>query len=162
MLLVGCSDDGGGSDTAGSDGDASQNAESSSDGGCGVVTEDEVADATGVEVAGAAELPTGCSWSVSGSDSGGSYEWQAVGVEAYQSNLDAAESMSSFEIVTVSGLGDEAFQRNQVGGTGDVLAYEVWVRTGDEAFFVRSVALPASDEVLAAEEALAQLLVDRV
>jgi hypothetical protein len=160
LILVGCGDDDG-TDSAEPAAGATTG-EFSTEGGCAVLSEDEVAEATGAEVGGATELPTGCQWSVAGDDPSASYEWQSVPVEGFESNRELAETSSGFDLMTVDGLGDEAFQRNQVTGAGDVAGYEIWVRVGDDVFFVRSAGLPASDEVLAGQEALAGLLVDRV
>lgn len=164
LVLVGC---GGGGGSESSDADASGDAparaaQSSAEEGCATVSEDEVASTTGADVTGSVPLPQGCQWTVTGGDQGAAYEWQLIPVEVYDTNEQAASATSGFEIEAISGLGDTAFRRTQVGGTGDVLSSEVWVVVGDQALYVRSAGLPGSDDVLADQAALAELLADRV
>lgn len=126
---------------------------------CSLVTTDEVADAIGDDVAESQALPTGCTWFVD-PEIGASYEWQEVSGEGFEANRELGET-SDYEVEDLTGLGDDAFVRTQLNLEGDPLLSEVWVMTGETVFFVRST-LPSSDEVVAADEALAALLVDRV
>ena len=153
--------DGGGS----SDGGGTEAADGTSGGGsgdadtCAVISEDEVADAIGEPIVEAQALPTGCTWFVD-PDIGASYEWQEVSGEGFDANRELGEQ-DDYEVEDLAGLGDAAFVRTQLNLEGDPLLSEVWVRTGDTVFFVRST-LPSSDEVVAADEALAGVLADRV
>lgn len=159
--LAACSDSGG---SGGSDGGDAAAGSSGGDGSgdadtCAIVSDDEVADAIGEAVAEAQALPTGCTWFVD-VDTGASYEWQEVSGEGFEANRELGET-SDYEVEDLTGLGDDAFVRTQLNLEGEPLLSEVWVMTGETVFFVRST-LPSSDEVVAADEALAALLVDRV
>ena len=126
---------------------------------CAIVSTDEVADAIGEDVAESQALPTGCTWFVD-PEIGASYEWQEVSGEGFEANRELGET-SDYEVEDLTDLGDEAFVRTQLNLEGDPLLSEVWVRAGDTVFFVRST-LPSTDEVVAADEALASLLAARV
>jgi hypothetical protein len=163
--LSGCGD-GGDDDDASVDQGAQSGAQAdgdegggSSEGGCALVSEDEVAEATGVEVSDAMELPTGCQWAISGSAVGGFWEWQEIPPDGFEANRTTGGGMGSEEI---SGLGDDAYLRTMLDANDEVVAGETWVLVGDTAFFVRTGMVGWSDEVAAGEQALAELLVDRV
>jgi hypothetical protein len=164
LFAVACGDSG--ADGAGDgvlDNDPTAQGSSGADGsradldGCGLVSEEEVAESVGLDVSGATSLPAGCQWIVAAADTGGSFDWQAIPLEAFEANRVVA----GFQIDELDGLGDEAYRRGPEGG-GDAVSSEVWVRTGDGALFVRSSGLPNSDEVLAGQEALAEVLVARL
>ncbi|MCB0962712.1 MAG: DUF3558 family protein [Acidimicrobiales bacterium] len=125
---------------------------------CALVSTEEVADAIGEDVVESQALPTGCTWFVD-PEIDASYEWQEV-PDGFEANRDLGEQ-DDYEVEDITGLGDAAFVRTQLNLEGDPLLSEVWVQVGDAQFFVRST-LPSSDEVVAADEALAALLVDRV
>jgi hypothetical protein len=161
--VVGCSDDGDDESSTGQEASSDAQADgngggSSAEGGCALVSEDEVAEATGAEVSGSMELPTGCQWEVSGGEAGAYYEWQDV-TGAFEGNRAAGGGM---EVEEIAGLGDDAYLRTMTNANGEVLAGETWVQVGDVEFFVRTGLVEWSDEVEAGEKALAELLVERV
>lgn len=164
LSLAACGDDSSDDADGVSTGDGIESSSSdgglSEDGGCAILSADEVADATGDAITGGSELPTGCIWSLE-DPAGASHEWQSVGASTYDSNLEVAAD-AGFEVDPVDGLGDDAFRRNQVATTGDLIQTELWVTIGDDGFFVRSAGLEVSDDLLDGHRALAELLVDRI
>jgi hypothetical protein len=171
LLLLGgaaCSDDS-------SDDEGATAASSTADGGggggggsssaddldeCAVLSVDEVAESTGHELGDPSPLPAGCQWPLT-DGTAASHEWQWLPTESYESNRDSAEA-AGFVVEPVSGLGTEAFRRNQVNTEGELIQTELWVTLDDEAFFVRSAGLEVSDDLVAAHEELADLLVERL
>lgn len=129
-------------------------------GTCSVMTAQEVSDATGAQVTDTLELPTGCQWAIS-EEAGASYEWQQLPVEGFEANRQLGAS-SGYTVEDLSGLGDEAFVRTSVGPGGEPLAAEVWVRSGETVYFVRTALLPASEDVVATQKELAGILAGRV
>jgi hypothetical protein len=154
LALAGCSDDG----------DSSTSSEAGNGGGegCQIVSQDEVAAATGEEVVDAVDLPTGCQWPVSEEDRALAYEWQQVPFEGFEANREMAAESSGMDVEAIDGLGDEAFLRTQSTSAGDVVAGETWVAVGGNAFFVRAGGLPWSDDMAAAQAAIAELVADRL
>lgn len=131
-------------------------------GGCELLSTGEVSDLIGEEVAEATELPTGCQWAPEGgATTGASWEWQSIPPESFTSNRETAAGTSVMSVEPIDGLGDDAFLRSNVDPDGNPLTSETWVLAGTEAFFVRTT-LPSSDEVLAAEQALAEAILDRL
>jgi hypothetical protein len=151
--LTGCGDDG---DEASVEQGAQTGAGSDRGGGCAVLSEDEVAEAAGIEVTGSTELPTGCQWAVGDAGPGAYYEWQEVPTGGFEANRSPG---AGFESEDLSGLGDEAYLRTAVGPGGEVTAGETWVTVGGTELFVRSGAIAWSDQVADAERAIAALLV---
>lgn len=126
---------------------------------CALVTVEEVAQAVDAEITESMALPTGCRWVVDGRPDL-SYEWQEVAAEAVDAARELGEG-EGYELVEIDGLGEEAFLRTRVVEEGPPQLSSVWVRTGDTAFLTGST-LPPDDAVASAQEALAELLVDRV
>ena len=131
------------------------------EGNCTVVSADEVADITGMEVTDTSELPTGCQWAVG--TTGATYEWQSIPAETYRSNLDSAEP-AGFEVDELNGIGAEGFLRLNTGPDGETINGETWVLLGDTAYFVRSGALGAdqAEASLQAQRQIAELLEQRL
>lgn len=152
-LLGACGDDGG---SGGDDGEAAEAAE-----GCGLLADEEVADAVGVAIDGETSVPAGCQYQID-PELGSFFQWQTVPAASYEENRRIAEETAgSFSVEEVPELGDEAFRRNGLGGDGSVVSTDLWILVGDEAVFVSSGLIDVADAGPAQED-LAELIVDRI
>lgn len=184
LVAMGCGSDGGGDPTGGgsagatappaataASGDADAGAGSGDQGGgasvvdssgsvaapCSVLTEQEVADATGLVVTGSEDRGAeGCRWYVERVDpdivADDAISWQPFRAEQFGSQKDALEQ--GLEGEQIEGLGNDALF------VGPATIGEVWVLLDDLSFRVGNQFAFGNLDGRPAQEALARALVD--
>jgi hypothetical protein len=138
---------------------ASQRDGGNSTDGCTIATDSEVAQATGLQIAGHANSGAGCTWSVAGAEPGATpfIEYLVDTAEGFQSNKTSSAE-AGMNVTDVSAVGDEAYTRGVRGGPAVV---DYWVRVGSRAFHINASVAPDVD-LATVEQSLAELIAGRI